>query len=92
MSVKLSDEQRQALEQAPQQAVLVEDQQNRKLYYLLDAQAYLHLEGLRSDQEQRCHEQLRQLIDEGIQSPGVPADEAFVRLRSFADQLSRSAP
>jgi hypothetical protein len=32
------------------------------------------------------------LIDDGIQSPGVPADEAFARLRSFADQLSRSTP
>jgi hypothetical protein len=92
MGVKLSDEQRQALQQAAPSALPVEDDQSRKVYYLIDEQSYLHLEGLQSQHEQQCHEQLRGLIAEGIQSPEVPAQEAFARLRAAAVELCRSDP
>lgn len=92
MSIKLSDEQRQALQQAASAALPVEDDQSRKRYYLVEEQSYLHLDGLRSQHEQQCHEQLRGLIAEGIQSPEVPAHEAFARLRAVAVELSSSDP
>lgn len=91
MNVKLSDEQRQAIQNAAPHAVPVVDDEDQSIYYLLDEQSYLHLAGLRADHERSCETKLRELIEEGIQSGEVPADEAFARLRSFAEQLQRSA-
>ena len=92
MVVKLTDEQRHALEANAAPIVPIEDEQNRKIYYLLSEETFLHLQGLQTQHEQRCQEQLRRLIDEGVRSPGVPADEAFARLQALADELSRSSP
>ena len=92
MNVKLSDEQRHALESIADQPLPIRDEQSRRVYYLLNEEAFLHLQGLKADHEHRYHEQLRQLIDEGIQSPGVPAHEAFARLRAMAEELSRTSP
>lgn len=92
MNVKLSDEQRHALDVVADHPLPVEDEQNRKMYYLVNEESFLHLQGLQTEHEHRCHEQLRQLIDDGIRSPGVPAHEAFARLRAVAEELSRSYP
>jgi hypothetical protein len=92
MNVKLSDEQRHALEASADHPLPVADDLNAKVYYLLDEESYLHLQGLQVEHERRCHEQLAQLIDEGVRSPGVPADEAFARLRALAATLTRSVP
>lgn len=89
MNVKLTEEQKRAIENGSRLPLAIQDEQSHKIYYLLDEQSYLHLEGLRADHERACHHQLRELIDEGIRSPEVPAEEAFGRLRSLAEQLSR---
>jgi len=92
MNIRLSEEQRHALQASADQPLPVEDEQSRKVYYLLNEEAFLHLQGLQSEHEHECQERLRGLIDEGIRSPGVPADEAFARLRAVADELTRSRP
>jgi hypothetical protein len=92
MNVKLSDEQRDALAAGSEHPLTVEDEQSRKVYYLLNEESFLHLQGLQTEHERECQERLRQLIDEGIQSAGVPADAAFARLREQADEFSRTNP
>jgi hypothetical protein len=92
MSVKLSDEQRQALESSSGQPLPVQDEQSHSVYYLLNEEAFLHLQSLNAAHDDRCKVRLRELIDEGIQSPGVPANEAFARLRAWAEELSRTSP
>ncbi len=92
MNIKLSDEQRHALEASADQPLPIEDEQSRQLYYLLKEEAFLHLQGLQAEHEHECQERLRGLIDEGIRSPGLSADEAFARLRAVADDLSRTSP
>jgi hypothetical protein len=92
MKVNLSDEQREALESSLDQPLPIRDEQSHRVYYLLNEEAFLHLQSLNEAHDQRCHERLRQLIDEGIQTPGVPANEAFARLRTWAEDLSRTSP
>lgn len=91
MNVKLSEEQRQAIQNAAPAALPVVDDESQSVDYLLDEQSYLHLAGLRADHERNCETKLRELIEERTQSGEVPADEAFARLRSFTEQLQRSA-
>ena len=92
MVAKLTDEQRHALAARSDRVLPIEDEQSRRVYYLLNEETFLHLQGLQAQQEHECHEQLRRLINEGIRSPGVPAEEAFARLRTVADELSRTSP
>jgi hypothetical protein len=57
--------------------VPVEDDEGRTVGYLVAAD-YLHI----------SHEQLRALIQDGIDAPHVPAEEAESELRRYADQLA----
>jgi hypothetical protein len=77
MASKITKQQRDALNASHGQPVPVEDEDGHKVYYLVEAD-YLHT----------SHEQLRALIQEGINSPHVPADEAEGELRRYADQLA----
>jgi hypothetical protein len=74
MQVPLSPQQRDAIAANPGEPLAVVDEFGNAGYYLVPAPAFLH--------------QLRLLIQEGIDSPGVPADDAFERLRRFADALA----
>lgn len=66
----------------PGQPLPILDDASQQRFYLLDESAFLHLQGLANDTERACHDQLQRLILEGIDSPGVPAEEAFARLRN----------
>lgn len=76
MASKITDQQRAEVLASRGQQVVVEDDQAHKIYYLVAAD-YLHAN----------HEQLKVLIEEGIQSRHIPAMEAEVELRRYADQL-----
>src|SRR3972149_3836630 len=54
MNIRLSEEQRHALQASADQPLPVEDEQSRKVYYLLNEEAFLHLQGLQSENEQQC--------------------------------------
>jgi hypothetical protein len=86
----LTDEQRQALDSGSGHPVPVEDTATKKIYYLVDEEAYLHLKGLQAEHEEHCQNQLRELIEQGIRSPEVPAGEAFARLRALAQELAQT--
>lgn len=88
MHAKLSEELRNALDQSSDRALPVDDDLNQKVYYLVSEESFLHLQGLQAEHDEKCREQLKKLIDEGISSAAVPAHEAFARLRSFAQELS----
>ena len=90
MAAKLTPEQRDALKAHSGHAVPVEDDESKETYYLVTAPSYLHMQGLIGQHDQQCREQLRQLVEEGINSPGVPADEALARLRATAKELSKT--
>ncbi len=90
MNIRLSEEQRIALDQASDRALPVNDDLNQRVYYLVSEESFLHLKGLQAEHEQECRDQLKNLIEEGISSPGIPAEEAFARLRSVAQGLSNN--
>ena len=77
MASKITQEQRDDLAASQGQPVAVEDDEGQRVYYLVAAD-YLHT----------SHEQLKALIEEGINAPHVPADEAEDELRRYADQLA----
>lgn len=83
MTPKLTNEMRDAL--ARGEVVDVGDG------YLVPKTVFMHLQGLNQDADAATHEELRRLIQEGIDSgPGVPADEAFAELREHASRLAQS--
>lgn len=77
MASKITQQQRAEVLASHGQPVVVEDDEAQKIYYLVAAD-YLHT----------SHEQLKALIEEGIQSRRVPAEEAEDDLRRYADQLA----
>ena len=92
MTTKLTDEQRKAIEACAGQPVLVADDANSKVYYLLNEEAFAHLRGLQQAHDDECRSKLRSLIEDGIRSGEIPAEKAFSDLRSEAQRLAgRSA-
>jgi hypothetical protein len=77
MATKITQQQRDDIAASNGQPVPVEDDEGRTVGYLVAAD-YLHL----------SHEQFKSLIQEGINSPRVPAAEAEADLRRYADQLA----
>lgn len=88
MQVPLSPQQREAIAARPGEPLAIVDEFGHAGYYLVPAPAYHHLQGLNDASDQQSHEQLRRLIQEGCESPEVPADEAFKRLRQIAQSLA----
>lgn len=88
MTTKLTDDQRKAIEACAGQPVVVADDVTKKVYYLLDEAAFAHLRGLQQSHNDKCREQLRSLIEEGMRSGEIPADEAFANLRAEAQRLA----
>jgi hypothetical protein len=76
MASKITPQQRDELNASHGQPVPVEDEEGHKLYYLVEAD-YLHT----------SHEQLKALIQEGINAIHLPAEEAEGELRRYADRL-----
>ncbi len=81
MTTKLTDEQRKAIEACAGQPVLVADDANSKVYYLLNEEAFAHLRGLQQAHDDECRSKLRTLIDDGIRSGEIPAEKAFSDLQ-----------
>ena len=77
MATKITQQQRDDLNASHGQPVPVEDEEGQKVYFLVEAD-YLHT----------SHEQLKALIQEGINANHVPAGEAEGELRRYADQLA----
>jgi hypothetical protein len=77
MASKITKQQRDDLNASHGQPVPVEDDEGHKVYYLVEAD-YLHT----------SREQLQALIQEGINSNHIPADEAEAELRRYADRLA----
>ena len=77
MASKITKQQRDDLNASHGQPVPVEDEEGHKVYYFVEAD-YLHT----------SHEQLKALIQEGINANHVPAEEAESELRRYADRLA----
>lgn len=87
MEIPLSPQQRDAINAHPGEPLPMVDLVSSEKYFLVPAPAFLHLQGLAEEDDQRCHDQLQHLIQEGIDSRTVSADEAFSRLRRTAQRL-----
>ena len=75
---KLTKQQLDDLHASHGQPVPVEDDDGHKVYNFVEAD-YLHT----------SHEQLQALIQDGVNTRHLPAEEAELELRSYADQLAR---
>jgi hypothetical protein len=87
MELPITPQQRDALHAHPGQPVPLVDTLSSEKYFLVPAPAFLHLQALASEAEHECNDQLRTFIQQGLESKGVPADQAFARLKQFAQQL-----
>ncbi len=78
MASKITHQQREHIYAGHGQPVPIEDEEGHRVYFLLGAD-YLHT----------SREQLKALVQEGINGRPIPATEAELELRSYADQLDR---
>jgi len=81
MGSKITPQQREDLNASHGQPVPVEDDEARKVYYLVEAD-YLHT----------SHEHLQALIQQGINARHIPADQAEAELRRYAAALDSRSP
>lgn len=87
MSISITPEQRDALQAQAGAPLRLFDEQNQQTFYLVNESSLLHLQAMAEEKDAESLRRLRLLIQEGIDSPGVPADMAASRLRQFAQQL-----
>jgi len=79
MATKITPEQKADLQAHRGEAVPVQDDTGNIICYMVDVQAYQHLQE---------HQRLQVLLKEGDNSPDVPAEEAHRRIRRRAQELS----
>lgn len=77
MATKITQQQRDDLNASHGQPIPVEDDEGHKVYYLVEAD-YLHT----------SYEQLKGLIQKGINANHIPAEDAEGELRLYADRLA----
>lgn len=73
MAANITDEIRNEIAAHPGEPVPIIDKQCQKVYYLIEENTPI----------------LKALIEEGIASPEVPAEEAFAHLRQRAAEISQ---
>lgn len=89
MDIGLTPQQIEALRAHPGQPLSMVDESSSERFFLLSEPAFLHLQGLAGETGSESHRRLKQLIQEGIDSPAIPADEALARLREVANKLAQ---
>lgn len=86
MATKLTNEQRNDIAANPRQAVPVVDDQNDKLYYLVDESFLLGA----AEHDEQSRQRLKALLKEGFEGKEVSAEEGEARIRrkmqSIADK------
>ena len=88
MPLKLTPEQQADLSAHAGQAVPIQDDQGNIVCYLVDVSSFLHLQSLSQTQDEQSRQKLQSLIQEGMDSPDVPAAEAHQRIRQMAKEAS----
>lgn len=91
MELSLTPQQIAALQDAPDQPVPVVNSDSQERYYLVSEPLLLSLQGLTSGPDAKSARELEELIQQGLNSPEIPAEEAFDRLRKHAQMLARGA-
>jgi hypothetical protein len=84
MTPKLSNELQSAIQQRHGQPLEVVDDLGVS-YVVVPKVAYVHLSNLCVDADSATQDELRKLIQQGIESgPGIPAEKVFAELRAIA--------
>ena len=87
MTPKITIEMQSAISQNHGRPVDVVDDQGRP-FVLVAKEAFVHLDSLRADADKNSIDQVRKLIQEGVNSgPGIPMGEALASLRDYAQNL-----
>jgi hypothetical protein len=84
MAAKLTNEQRNDIAAHPRQAVPVVDDQDNKVYYLVDEEFLLGA----AEHDEQSRERLLALIREGFDGEEVSAEEGEARVRRKMQSIS----
>ncbi len=84
MATKITPEQQAVLQANSGQAVPMLDDRGNIVSYMVDVSSFVQLQGLSKEQDEQSLQKLKALIQDGIDSPGVPAEEAHERIRQMA--------
>lgn len=87
MNLSITSEQRDAFQAQAGAPLRLVDEQNQQAFYLIDEASLLHMRAISNQKGAESENRLRALIQEGIDSPGIQADQAAARLRQFAQKL-----
>jgi hypothetical protein len=84
MTPKLSNELQTAIQNRHGRPLEVVDDSGTK-YVVVPKATYVHLSNLCFDADSSTQDDLRKLIQQGIESgPGIPAEQVFAELRTIA--------
>lgn len=89
MSLSITPEQREAAQAQAGVPLRLIDEQNQQTFYLVDEASLLHMQAISNDKDLESQNRLRAMIQEGIDSPGIPAEQATAHIRQFARKLSQ---
>ncbi len=87
MSISVTPEQRDAFQAQAGAPLRLVDEQNQQAFYLIDEASLLHMRAISNEKGAESENRLRALIQDGVDSPGIPADQAAIRLRQSAQKL-----
>lgn len=87
MEIAITPELRDAVQAAAGAPIRLVDQTNQQAFYLVDEASLLHMRTISHERGAESENRLRALIQEGVDSPGIPAEQAATHLRQFAQNL-----
>ncbi len=89
MTSKITPEQQAVLRAHEDSAVPMQDDHGNIVCYMMDVSSFLQMQSLsHQGQDLQSLQELKALVQAGIDSPDVPAAEAHARIRQMAQEAA----
>lgn len=90
MASKITPEQQADLNAHTGQPVPLQGDEGNVVCYMVEATLFQNMQGLSGEPSAQNEQRLRTLIQEGLDSPDVPAEEVYRELRGRAKQIKQT--
>ena len=90
MASKITPEQQADLYAHHGQPVPVQGESGNVVCFMVDATAFLNMQGIAGEPTAENEQRLKAMIQEGIDSPDVPAEEVYQELRDRVQQVRQN--
>jgi hypothetical protein len=88
MELPIKPQRRDAIHAQPGLPLALLDDASNERFFLLPESEYRRLQDLANESVERRRRQLKELIEEGVNSPAVPVEDAIARIRGRLAQIA----